>query len=401
LAQAVRLGGALLYLPAASSSRLAARSLVGRTLTVRSLVAAVRVGASIIAIPVGLRDAAVERALARMPALKAATIHWLEPGSPEPPGPPGQPWLLVPVSSLVEARTLHGLVEPPAPPQGVVLTASADSPAPVAVLPLAAVGVLWSRLAAGSPAGPDLARLLREVGAQPRKSTGLFVAVSDEGDLARAEDALFGGLGIEADTGVDRYFHRRCSLWITRFLVRTPVTANHVSIASLAIGSVAIWCFWRASPLSALWGVIFYAIATILDHADGEIARLTLQESRSGANLDWTIDTIIHSGLALGMAVTAGGQLMQLVGLFSALGVTLSALFARHLPLEIAVGSNAGGVLKGLGNRDFVYMLLLSFVAFRWLVPSLLHPLAVVVAVGSQAYWIACLARILHLRLTR
>jgi hypothetical protein len=40
-------------------------------------------------------------------------------------------------------------------------------------------------------------------------------------------------------------------------------------------------------------------------------------------------------------------------------------------------------------------------VAFRWLVPSLLHPLAVVVAVGSQAYWIACLARILHLRLAR
>jgi len=243
-----------------------------------------------------------------------------------------------------------------------------------------------------------LARLLRDRGAQLREPTGLLVAVTDETTRARAEEALFGALGIEADTGIDRCFHRRCSQWITRLLVGTPVTPNQVSIASLAIGSAAIWCFWRGSPLSALWGVILYAMATIVDHADGEIARLTFQESRFGAHLDWTIDTIIHSGLVLGMAVTAGGQLMLLVGLLSALGVTLSALFARYLPLEIAVGANAGGVLKVLGSRDLVYVLLLSFVAFRWLVPSLLHPLAVVVAVGSQAYWIACLAHICQSR---
>jgi phosphatidylglycerophosphate synthase len=167
-----------------------------------------------------------------------------------------------------------------------------------------------------------------------------------------------------------------------------------MSMASLAIGSAAIWCFWRATPLSALWGVILYAMATIVDHADGEIARLTFQESTFGTHLDWAIDTIIHSGLVLGMAVTAGGQLMQLVGLFGALGVTLSALFARLLPLEIAAGADPGMVLKVLGSRDLFYVLLLSFVAFRWLVPSLLPPLAVVVTVGSQAYWIACLARI-------
>jgi len=75
--------------------------------------------------------------------------------------------------------------------------------------------------------------------------------------------------------------------------------------------------------------VIFYAIASILDHADGEIARLTFQESQSGANLDWTVDTIIHAGLVLGMAVTAEGHPMRWVGLFSAFGITLSALFAR------------------------------------------------------------------------
>jgi phosphatidylglycerophosphate synthase len=365
----------------------------GRTLTVRNLVAALRAGASTIAVPTNLRSTAVERALARMPAL-AAAVRWLDPGSRLPAGPPDQPWLLVPAASLVQARILQDLVAPAAPPQGAVLAASAAGRAPVAVLPRAAVDALWSRLAAGTPAGPDLARLLQDGGAQLRESTGLFVAGRDEAAPSRAEDALLGTLGIDADTGVDRHFHRRCSRWITTLLVNTPATPNHLSIASLAIGSVAIWCFWRATPLSALWGVILYAIATILDHVDGEIARLTFQESRFGAQLDWTVDTTIHSGLVLGMAVTAGGPLMQFVGLFSALGVTLSALFARHLPGEIAVDANRGGVLKVLGSRDLVYVLLLSFAASRWLAPALLPPLAVVVAVGSQAYWIACLARI-------
>src|SRR4029077_20520569 len=82
-----RSGAALLYLPDAASVRLAAHSIAGRTVTVRNLVAALRAGASTLAVPPALRDRAVERALARMPAL-AAAVRWLEPGSRLPPGSP-------------------------------------------------------------------------------------------------------------------------------------------------------------------------------------------------------------------------------------------------------------------------------------------------------------------------
>ena len=58
-------------------------------------------------------------------------------------------------------------------------------------------------------------------------------------------------------------------------------------------------------PPHSVWGVIFYAIASILDHADSEIARLTFQEPSPAPT--WTVDTIIRAGLVLGMAVTAGG----------------------------------------------------------------------------------------------
>jgi phosphatidylglycerophosphate synthase len=163
----------------------------------------------------------------------------------------------------------------------------------------------------------------------------------------------------------------------------------------VAIGAGAIGCFWHATPGSAWLGVLLYALASIVDHADGEIARLTFQESRLGANLDWTFDTIIHVGIVLGIGVSAaGGPAGAVVGLLSAVGVSLSAVFARYLPREIEVGPTVGGLLTHIANRDLFYLVLLSFATLRWLAPSLVLAVALVVAVGSQGYWVGCLTRI-------
>jgi len=382
---------ALLYLPDDAALRLAAAPVAGRTLAVRAVVAALRAGASLIAVPSTLRDAEVERALRRMPAL-AAAVRWLTPDSPAPAEEPA-PWLLLPASSLVHVDALAGLLAAPAP-RGAVLAPSAAGPAPVALAPTALVAAWWKDLAAGRPVGAALARQLAEAGAELREVTGPHVTVREAVDLDRAEEALQATLGIAVDSGVDRYLHRRGSRWISRLLVRTPVTPNQVSLVSLAIGLVAIWCFWHATAASALLGVLVYALACIVDHADGEIARLTFQESRLGANLDWTIDTVIHAGIVLGIGVSSGGRLMGVVGLLAAAGVTLSAVFARYLARELEVGPPVGGLLRNIANRDLFYLVLLSFAALRWLAPPLVFVVAVIVAVGSQVYWVGCLARI-------
>ena len=382
---------ALLYLPDDAALRLAAAPVAGRTLAVRAVVAALRAGASLIAVPSTLRDAEVERALRRMPAL-AAAVRWLTPDSPAPAEEPA-PWLLLPASSLVHVDALAGLLAAPAP-RGAVLAPSAAGPAPVALAPTALVAAWWKDLAAGRSVGAALARQLAEAGAELREVTGPHVTVREAGDLDRAEEALQATLGIAVDSGVDRYLHRRGSRWISRLLVRTPVTPNQVSLVSLAIGLVAIWCFWHATAASALLGVLVYALACIVDHADGEIARLTFQESRLGANLDWTIDTVIHVGIVLGIGVSSGGRLMGVVGLLAAAGVTLSAVFARYLARELEVGPPVGGLLRNIANRDLFYLVLLSFAALRWLAPPLVFVVAVIVAVGSQVYWVGCLARI-------
>ena len=387
---------ALLYLPDDAARPLVAASVAGRPLAVRAMVAALRAGATLIAVPSTLRDAEVERALRRMPAL-AAAVRWLTPGAAAPMEDPN-PWLLLPASSLIHVTALAGLLAAPAP-QGAVLTPSATGPAPVALVPAALVTALWTDLAAGRAVGALLARRLAEGGAETRQPTGPYVAVREASDLARAEEALQATLGIAVDSGVDRYLHRRCSRWISRLLVQTPVTPNQVSLSSLAIGLVAVWCFWHATAPSALLGVLLYALASIVDHADGEIARLTFQESRLGANLDWTIDTIIHAGIVLGIGVSSGGWQAIVIGLLAATGVTLSAILARHLPREIEVGPTVGGVLTHIANRDLFYLVLLSFATLRWLAPSLVFVVAAAVAVGSQIYWVGCLARIRRPRL--
>jgi phosphatidylglycerophosphate synthase len=130
--------------------------------------------------------------------------------------------------------------------------------------------------------------------------------------------------------------------------------------------------------------------ASIVDHSDGEIARLTFQESDLGARLDWAVDTIIHGGIVWAMAVTAGGAAPHALGAVAGIGVVPSAWFARVRPREATPRSPAGSALTHLAHRDLFYPLIAGFALSRWPCPALLGPLALLVAVGSQAYWLGC-----------
>jgi 1L-myo-inositol 1-phosphate cytidylyltransferase / CDP-L-myo-inositol myo-inositolphosphotransferase len=386
---------AVLYLTDAGSAALAAVPVAGRPLALRAIVAAARAGAEIVAVPAQLRTPALERLLARTRGL-GGRIRWLGAGEADTARAiAGGGCLLVPVAALVEARTLVPLLADSAETTETTLTESLEGGAPVLRVMADTARRLAPALAAGEPLGPALMRHVEATRLKQVTATGLCFCARTHGDLATVDRLLYAGLGTDNDTGVDDYLHRRLSRKLTRILVRTPATPNQVSLLSLSIGLGAVWAFWNATPLSAAVGVVVYLVACVVDHSDGELARLTFQESRLGAHLDWAIDTVIHSGLVLGMAVSAGpGAVITAVGLVGSAGVVLSALFARYLPREIAVGETVGGALKNMGNRDLFYLLLLGFVLLRWLAPSALPALALLVALGSQSYWIACVHRI-------
>jgi len=143
-------------------------------------------------------------------------------------------------------------------------------------------------------------------------------------------------------------------------------------------------------------GLLFYMGAVVLDHSDGELARLTFQESKVGQVLDVTVDTLTTMLLVLGMAATAsavGGPLMLVLGALAAGGVMLSSLLANFLLPRVDRPRRLGRVLLRLGTRDPFYLVLASFIFFLWKAQWLLPHLIGLLAVGSQAYWLTCLAQ--------
>ena len=205
----------------------------------------------------------------------------------------------------------------------------------------------------------------------------------------RAQAPGPGSTGSPIDTRLDVLVHRRLSRPLTRLALALGLSANQVSLASLGVGLLAVWGFWQATPWSALVGLVLYAAAVVLDHSDGEVARLTHSESRLGEWLDLTSDTVIHALLVLAMGVTAQAQAGRAgigLGALAASGVVVSAIIAKTSPRSTAGG--VGGFLDALGNRDGFYAMLLLFILALTFAPALLTALMIVVAAGSHAYWL-------------
>jgi phosphatidylglycerophosphate synthase len=208
-----------------------------------------------------------------------------------------------------------------------------------------------------------------------------------------AEAQLAASAGSPIDTRLDTIFHRRLSRPLTRLALALGLTANQVSLASLLVGLLAVWGFWHATPWSALAGLVLYAAAVVLDHSDGEVARLTHSESRLGEWLDVTSDTVIHALLVLAMGATAqarAGRAGLGLGALAASGVVVSAMIAKTSPRSTAGG--VGGLLDALGNRDGFYAMLLIFILALTFAPALLPILMIVVTAGTHAYWLTRLA---------
>jgi phosphatidylglycerophosphate synthase len=209
----------------------------------------------------------------------------------------------------------------------------------------------------------------------------------------RAAAPLPENLGSPIDTRLDTLFHRRLSRPLTRLALALGLSANQVSLASLLVGLLSVWSFWHATRLSALVGLLLYAVAVVLDHSDGEVARLTHSESRLGEWLDVTSDTVIHALLVLAMGVTAqarAGHAGLGLGVLAASGVVVSAMIAKTSPRSAAGG--VGGFLDALGSRDGFYAMLVLFILALTFAPALLPILMIVVAAGSHAYWLTRLA---------
>ena len=91
---------------------------------------------------------------------------------------------------------------------------------------------------------------------------------------------------------VERYITRPLASLIVRLIWKTPITPNQVTVLSFITGIVAATIFLRGTPQAFLVAGLITWLASILDCADGMLARSRNQQTRYGAYLDLFFDRI-------------------------------------------------------------------------------------------------------------
>jgi phosphatidylglycerophosphate synthase len=375
---------AIVYLPAAEDLEASCARLAGHPVAFRVLMTALRAGCASVAVPAVLRGTAVERAIDAHPGARAATVWISSPATLAAPGPT----LLVPSTSVLPVKSLRMLRE--SAPIAVLSGSSAD--APVALVDHCVVESYAKDLAAGHPMGLSLQVALGQGAALSVSPGSWSVRATSESSRHQAERRLLADLGSAIDSWLDTVVHRRLSRLLTPAMVGLGVSPNAISMLSVAIGLVAALGWASATLGGATLGLALYFVSVVLDHSDGEVARLTFAESRLGEWLDTLGDTIVHVGGALAMGIAAqrleGSGLLY--GGLAALGFAASALVSKALPPPPA-GDSIARTVSALGTRDGFYVLLVLFLLTLGLAPAALPHLVLVAALGSHLYWLSAL----------
>ncbi len=125
----------------------------------------------------------------------------------------------------------------------------------------------------------------------------------------------------------------RLALHLIRPLRDTPVTPNHLTTVRLLTGIAAAAAF--ASGVWPNLAAILFALSNLLDHTDGELARLTGMSSRAGHVYDLISDAIVHVllfvSIGIGLWIAGSGAWTLPAGIIA--GLAVAAIF--HIRDEI------------------------------------------------------------------
>jgi 1L-myo-inositol 1-phosphate cytidylyltransferase / CDP-L-myo-inositol myo-inositolphosphotransferase len=183
-------------------------------------------------------------------------------------------------------------------------------------------------------------------------------------DLGAAESWLLRGLIKDTEGVMSRHVERKISLALTRYLVRTSVTPNSVTLVCVAIGLAGAPFFLSSAPAFQLAGALLFLLHSILDGCDGEIARLKFLESRGGAALDFWGDNTVHVAvfgcMAVGWSLSAHSAWPLALGAIAIASTLFAAsVVAPHLVSRSAPPPRSAGarIADALANRDFIYLI--------------------------------------------
>lgn len=320
------------------------------------------------------------------------------------------PGTIVSTALLVDARSI------PAPADAI-----RDVPAGAA-WPL--TGVV--RLAAADASDPDALRAVltdrraRAVSLPSGKEVSdgagrLALRITDGATLAAAEATIRRASYKDTDAKVAR-FNRRISLPISIALLRTPLTANQLSVMLVALGLYSAWLFSAGHYWSGVLGAFLSLAASVLDGCDGEVARLKYQESALGCWIetfgDYSYYIAIFLGLTIGAARQTGAAEFYWIGGIALAGTLLTFALLIFLRSRITAGQpeklHAIARERIRAEPTLVSRIIwkISFVATRAAMPygimafalaGALPGIVVLAALGANIYWVSLVVNLRHL----
>ena len=150
-------------------------------------------------------------------------------------------------------------------------------------------------------------------------------------------------------------------------LVNTWVTPNHVTTLRLSVGLAAAAAFTPGSYGWSNIAALLLIFSNLLDHADGELARLCGTSTRFGHVYDLASDAVVTILLfiAIGVGVAkkpdvAAGSASAALGLLA--GTAIALIFYLRMRIETLLGKDGiqQASLGGFETEDVLYFLPLA-----------------------------------------
>ena len=161
---------------------------------------------------------------------------------------------------------------------------------------------------------------------------------------------------------VDRFVNRPIAALVVKAVLPTRLKPNHLTVAAFVLGAAGALAFLGGNARSfAVAGVLIYA-GTILDGADGMLARAKGLGTRFGAYLDLYLDRVtdflVLGGMVTGYYIQSGRLGFYILSLFG-LAAYMLQMVLYYLEREWKAAGAASGASGD--HRGLVYLGILVF----------------------------------------
>lgn len=157
----------------------------------------------------------------------------------------------------------------------------------------------------------------------------------------------------------ERYFTRPLASLIVKAVFRTSITPNQLTYFSFFLGLGAAAAFCGGTHFFFVIGGILTQLGSIIDCADGQLARAKNLQSRYGTYLDLFLDrisdTVVFLGMNLGFYLYSGEKALFILG-FITLGLYNLQVILYYMVKQYSGKDNLGDRAEARGFSVFLVL---------------------------------------------